>query len=136
MDSAGAMCLLSELRRFTAHRAASPQNWSDTVVTYLKVCADCSCKNGNHTFLCEGLQFICKEERDSLINLQRVSVVTGIAYLVFVACYLTHCLWGFGDCISVFILVFRIFDFYTYLCTARVILACILGSVLLLVEWE
>lgn len=50
MDSAGAMCLLSVLCHFTAHRAASWQNWTDTVVTFLKVCVDCSRKNGNHTF--------------------------------------------------------------------------------------
>lgn len=42
MDSAGSVCLLSEASRFSAHRAASPQDWTDTLVTYSKVCADCS----------------------------------------------------------------------------------------------
>lgn len=140
MDSAGAMCLLSVLCHFTAHRAASWQNWTDTVVTFLKVCVDCSRKNGNPTFflcMCEGLQFICKEEKDSLINLRGVSVVTGIGYVVCVAWYLTHTasvFTGFGDGISVFILVIHTFGFYAYLWSARVIIACSLGSVLLLVD--
>lgn len=87
-------------------------------------------------FCMKDYNFICKEERDSLINLQRGSVVTGVGYLVCVAWYLTHTasvFTGFGNDISVFILVIHIFDFYAYLFTARVILACILGSVLLLV---
>lgn len=92
-----------------------------------------------HFFLCmcEGFLFICKEEKDSLINLRGVSVVTGIGYVVCVAWYLTHTasvFTGFGDGISVFILVIHTFGFYSYLWSARVIIACSLGSVLLLVD--